>query len=149
MHRYERLSPLKVATKPLHHLGNIRPGDCIVGFSRKMLFQLKREIEMQSQKSIRRAEKRAKRDKKKKQTTQTKDEQENESNKKGTMYSSSSSSSSKHQPQQPLRCCVVYGSLPPEARREQAKLFNTPHNGFDVLVASDAIGMGLNLNIQR
>ena len=44
-----------------------------------------------------------------------------------------------------LRCAVVYGKLPPEIRAEQAALFNDPHSGFDVLVASDAIGMGLNL----
>ncbi|KAI0294676.1 P-loop containing nucleoside triphosphate hydrolase protein [Multifurca ochricompacta] len=48
-----------------------------------------------------------------------------------------------------LRCAVVYGRLPPEIRAEQAALFNDPNSGFDVLVASDAIGMGLNLKIQR
>ena len=44
-----------------------------------------------------------------------------------------------------LRCAVVYGRLPPEIRAEQAALFNNSNSGFDVLVASDAIGMGLNL----
>ncbi|KAN0107604.1 P-loop containing nucleoside triphosphate hydrolase protein [Russula decolorans] len=48
-----------------------------------------------------------------------------------------------------LRCAVVYGRLPPEIRAEQAALFNDPQSGFDVLVASDAIGMGLNLKIRR
>ena len=47
------------------------------------------------------------------------------------------------------KCCVVYGTLPPETRAEQARLFNAEGNGYDVLVASDAIGMGLNLNIGR
>uniref|UniRef100_A0A2P2Q6X4 ATP-dependent RNA helicase SUV3L, mitochondrial n=1 Tax=Rhizophora mucronata TaxID=61149 RepID=A0A2P2Q6X4_RHIMU len=47
------------------------------------------------------------------------------------------------------RCCVIYGALPPETRRQQATLFNDPDNEFDVLVASDAVGMGLNLNIRR
>lgn len=47
------------------------------------------------------------------------------------------------------KCCVVYGRLPPEARAKQAALFNAPDSGFDVLVASDAVGMGLNLNIRR
>ncbi|KAM0944088.1 putative RNA helicase [Dioscorea sansibarensis] len=46
-------------------------------------------------------------------------------------------------------CSVVYGSLPPETRTKQATMFNDQGNGFDVLVASDAIGMGLNLNISR
>lgn len=46
-------------------------------------------------------------------------------------------------------CSVVYGSLPPETRTKQATRFNDANNEFDVLVASDAIGMGLNLNISR
>ncbi len=49
----------------------------------------------------------------------------------------------------PCRVCVVYGALPPEMRRTQARLFNDPDSGYDVLVASDAVGMGLNLNIRR
>ena len=44
-----------------------------------------------------------------------------------------------------LRCAIAYGGLPPETRSEQAKLFNDPDSGYDVMVASDAIGMGLNL----
>lgn len=44
-----------------------------------------------------------------------------------------------------LRCAVIYGRLPPEIRSEQAALFNDPDSGYDVLVGSDAIGMGLNL----
>ena len=48
-----------------------------------------------------------------------------------------------------VKCCIVYGGLPPEARREQARLFNDDKSGWNVLVASDAIGMGLNLAIRR
>jgi ATP-dependent RNA helicase SUPV3L1/SUV3 len=44
-----------------------------------------------------------------------------------------------------LRCAVAYGRLPPEIRSEQAALFNDPKSGYDVIVASDAVGMGLNL----
>ncbi|PQE26623.1 hypothetical protein CJF31_00010593 [Rutstroemia sp. NJR-2017a BVV2] len=47
------------------------------------------------------------------------------------------------------RCAVVYGSLPPETRAQQAALFNDPDNEYDFLVASNAIGMGLNLSIKR
>lgn len=47
------------------------------------------------------------------------------------------------------RCAVVYGSLPPSARRQQAALFNAPRSGVSVLAALDAVGMGLNLAIQR
>lgn len=46
-----------------------------------------------------------------------------------------------------LQCAVAYGSLPPETKSEQAKLFNA--GKLDVMVASDAIGMGLNLKIKR
>jgi ATP-dependent RNA helicase SUPV3L1/SUV3 len=44
-------------------------------------------------------------------------------------------------------CAMVYGSLPPETRAQQARLFNDPDNDYDYLVASDAIGMGLNLYV--
>ncbi|KAL1906988.1 RNA helicase [Sporothrix stenoceras] len=47
------------------------------------------------------------------------------------------------------RCAIVYGSLPPETRAQQAALFNDPDNDYDFLVASDAIGMGLNLEVKR
>ncbi|OSD02131.1 P-loop containing nucleoside triphosphate hydrolase protein [Trametes coccinea BRFM310] len=48
-----------------------------------------------------------------------------------------------------FRCALAYGRLPPEIRSEQAALFNDPQSGYDVLVGSDAIGMGLNLKIKR
>lgn len=46
-----------------------------------------------------------------------------------------------------LRVAVAYGGLPPEVREEQARGFNasSEDGGYDVMVASDAIGMGLNL----
>lgn len=95
---YERLTPLCVSEKALlGDLKQIKRGDCVVAFSRREIFQLKRKIEELT----------------------------------------------------PLKCCVVYGNLPPEIRSLQAKLFNQPDSPFDVLVASDAVGMGLNLNIKR
>ncbi|KZT11157.1 P-loop containing nucleoside triphosphate hydrolase protein [Laetiporus sulphureus 93-53] len=48
-----------------------------------------------------------------------------------------------------MRCAVAYGRLPPEIRSEQAALFNKPNNDYNILVGSDAIGMGLNLKIKR
>ncbi|RHY29417.1 hypothetical protein DYB32_005154 [Aphanomyces invadans] len=75
---YDRRSPLSIETEALKSYANIKKGDCIVGFSRRRIFQ-----------------------------------------------------------------------LPPETRSQQARLFNEPDNGYDILVASDAIGMGLNLNIGR
>jgi ATP-dependent RNA helicase SUPV3L1/SUV3 len=47
------------------------------------------------------------------------------------------------------RCAIIYGGLPPEVRTQQAALFNDPDNDYDYIVASDAIGMGLNLEIRR
>ncbi|GAA5991113.1 hypothetical protein JCM5350_006669 [Sporobolomyces pararoseus] len=46
-----------------------------------------------------------------------------------------------------LKVAVAYGGLPPEVREEQARAFN--QGEYDVLVASDAVGMGLNLKIRR
>ncbi|XP_020259002.1 ATP-dependent RNA helicase SUV3, mitochondrial isoform X2 [Asparagus officinalis] len=94
---YERLSPLVPSKTPLGSFSNIRTGDCIVTFSRRGIYKLKRRIEKEE----------------------------------------------KH------LCSVVYGSLPPETRTKQASKFNDESSEFDVLVASDAIGMGLNLNISR
>lgn len=48
-----------------------------------------------------------------------------------------------------FKCAIIFGSLPSETRSQQANLFNDPNSGYDVLIASDAIGMGLNLNIRR
>ncbi len=42
---------------------------------------------------------------------------------------------------------VIYGALPPEVRRGEAERF--AHGHSDILVATDAIGMGLNLPIRR
>ena len=42
-----------------------------------------------------------------------------------------------------LKCSVVYGRLPSNIRLEQAKQFN--EGSSKILIASDAIGMGMNL----
>lgn len=47
------------------------------------------------------------------------------------------------------KAAIVYGSLPPETRAQQARLFNDPASDYDFLVASDAVGMGLNLFVPR
>ncbi|VAI36599.1 unnamed protein product [Triticum turgidum subsp. durum] len=93
---YERLSPLVPLKSTLGSFSNIKAGDCMVTFSRREIYKLKKKIEM----------------------------------------------AGKH------LCSVVYGSLPPETRT-QATMFNDDASDLNVLVASDAIGMGLNLNISR
>eukprot|EP00127_Corallochytrium_limacisporum_P004748 Clim_evm102s172 gene=Clim_evmTU102s172 len=47
------------------------------------------------------------------------------------------------------KCAVVYGKLPSETRASQAKGFNSQDGTYDIVVATNAIGMGLNLNIRR
>jgi len=46
-----------------------------------------------------------------------------------------------------LRASVIYGNLPPEVRRRQVELFTTGQT--DVVVSTDAIGLGVNLPIKR
>lgn len=92
VHRYERLTPLKVAEESLESDWNkIEPGDCVVTFSRTNIFAVKKLVESVAGR----------------------------------------------------KCAVVYGALPPETRAEQAREFN--EGKAEVLVASDAVGMGLNL----
>ncbi|XP_037574905.1 ATP-dependent RNA helicase SUV3 homolog, mitochondrial [Dermacentor silvarum] len=50
---------------------------------------------------------------------------------------------------QGLECAVIYGGLPPGTKLAQAQKFNDPDHPCKVLVATDAIGMGLNLSIGR
>ena len=98
VHHYERMSELTIEDAPIASLAEVRAGDAVIGFSRRELFVLKREIEASTG----------------------------------------------------LKACVVYGALPPEVRRQQARLFNEgTEGGWPVIVATDAIGMGLNLNIGR
>jgi len=94
--KYKRLCPLRMDTV-LTSYRDIERGDCIVGFNRTDLYQIKQEIERNTS----------------------------------------------------FKCALIYGRLPPENRRTQARLFNKRGTGYDVLVSSDAIGMGLNLNIRR
>ena len=46
-----------------------------------------------------------------------------------------------------VRCSVIYGSLPYDVRHEEARRFAEKET--DIVVATDAIGMGLNLPIKR
>ncbi|XP_059175521.1 ATP-dependent RNA helicase SUV3 homolog, mitochondrial-like isoform X2 [Physella acuta] len=46
-------------------------------------------------------------------------------------------------------CAVIYGSLPPTTKLAQSSKFNDVSSSCKVMVATDAIGMGLNLAIKR
>lgn len=48
-----------------------------------------------------------------------------------------------------IEIAVIYGALPPGTKLAQAMKFNDPENSCNVMVATDAIGMGLNLSIKR
>lgn len=94
VHRYQRLSPLKMASRSLDgNLRNLQKGDCVVAFSVMVIHGLRRAIERAVG----------------------------------------------------CKVAIIYGSLPPETRAQQARLFNDPNNNYDILVASNAVGMGLNL----
>jgi len=41
---YQRMSVLRVDTKPIRSFMDLKPGDCIVGFSKRVLFALKKSI---------------------------------------------------------------------------------------------------------
>lgn len=95
---YDRFTPLEVESAGLGgDYSSVQPGDCIVAFSRRKIYDIKAQVEAAT----------------------------------------------------PHKAAVVYGALPPETRRQQARLFNDPNSAYSVLVASDAVGMGLNLTIRR
>lgn len=96
---YKRLSKLKLIRQPYDLKNDLKPGDCIIAFSSKTLYELRNQInEMTS---------------------------ENREN----------------------RVAIIYGKLPPEVRKAQAKLFN--EGTLPYLVSTNAIGLGLNLKIKR
>ena len=84
--RYKRLSPLYPEKDSLAGIHALRPGDCVVAFSRRQLYKFKATIE------------------------------------RGTEGS--------------LQCAVVYGGLPPAARREQARNFNEPNGAAQVFIVT-------------
>lgn len=93
--RYERLTPLTIEDKALVDYKQIRPGDCIVCFSKDAIFSVSMELESLGHK-----------------------------------------------------VAVIYGTLPPGAKLAQCERFNQQKD-CTVMVATDAIGMGLNLSIKR
>lgn len=88
--RYERLTPLQVASRPWT-LEDLPPRTILVAFSRKTVLGLKADLEKKFNRSV----------------------------------------------------AVVYGNLPPEVRLRQAERFASGE--AEICVATDAIGMGLNL----
>ena len=56
---------------------------------------------------------------------------------------------SRHLEQRGVEVAVIYGSLPPNTKLAMAAKFNDPEDPCKVMVATDAVGMGLNLNVRR
>jgi superfamily II DNA/RNA helicase len=129
----------------------VQPGDCVVAFSRKKIYELKRSIERHSSVvSVNGGEGEGVspgKNLEKKRPAMLNVKSKRLSRKLEALQKQREIAAASHKA--PLKCCVIYGSLPPEARRQQATLFNRPGNSYDVLVASDAVGLGLNLNIKR
>lgn len=132
---YQRMSTLRVDHQPIRSFKDLRPGDCIVGFSKKILFQMKKAIneklDPEYQKQLRNLKLDGKFVKKNKNSKWKK--------------------INKYLDENPLdnKWALIYGNLPPETKKIQARAFNEREDGLNFLVATNAIGMGLNLNIER
>lgn len=96
VHEYERLTKLSVEDSALESLEAVRPGDCIVCFSKRDIYAVSLKLERMGHK-----------------------------------------------------VATIYGTLPPATKLLQSSKFNDPADPVNVLVATDAIGMGLNLAIRR
>jgi len=79
----------------LYNISDIQKGDAVIAFSRKKIYDIKYEIESETNLSI----------------------------------------------------GVIYGMMPPEIRIKTAERFN--NGDIDIIIATDAIGIGLNLDIKR
>jgi hypothetical protein len=90
---FERFNPLEVLPQP-SSISALEPATAIICFSRRDVFEIKRQVEAQT----------------------------------------------------PYRVATIYGSLAPDVRRREARRFREGH--AQILVATDAIGMGLNLPIR-
>ncbi|NXR98581.1 SUV3 helicase, partial [Oxylabes madagascariensis] len=93
---YKRLTPLTVLDYALESLDNLRPGDCIVCFSKNDIYSVSRQIEARG-----------------------------------------------------LECAVIYGSLPPGTKLEQAKKFNDPDDPCKILGALHLLFLTLSTCIRR
>ena len=90
----ERLSPLKIETKPVRSVKDLTRGDALITFSRDGVLRTKQLLRTSG-----------------------------------------------------LKASVIYGGLSPEVRRAETEKFRSGET--DVVIATDAIGMGLNLPIRR
>jgi ATP-dependent RNA helicase SUPV3L1/SUV3 len=132
---YQRLSQLKVDQKPIRSFRDLRVGDWIVGFSKRLLFQMKREINESLDQNFLKRPKNLRANKESSKSFKRKIQKNFEEWMKDNPIEN--------------KWALIYGSLPPETKKTQAIAFNERTEGVKFLVATNAIGMGLNLNINR
>ncbi|KPM11090.1 ATP-dependent RNA helicase SUV3-like protein, mitochondrial-like protein [Sarcoptes scabiei] len=96
IHEYQRLTKLTIEDEALNTLENVKPGDCIVCFSKRDIYNISLKLERMGH-----------------------------------------------------NVATIYGTLPPATKLLQSSKFNDPDDPCKILVATDAIGMGLNLSIRR
>ncbi|OEL34745.1 ATP-dependent RNA helicase SUV3, mitochondrial, partial [Dichanthelium oligosanthes] len=133
---YERLSPLVPLKSPLGSFSNIKAGDCLVTFSRRGIYTLKVGIVEMAVAALL-------------YIMLLHIDDVNIKFHLPFLCCNFSCIQKRIEMEGKHLCSVVYGSLPPETRTKQATMFNDETSDLNVLVASDAIGMGLNLNISR
>lgn len=96
INEYKRLTELNVEDNALESLENVQPGDCIVCFSKRDIYNVSLKLERMGH-----------------------------------------------------NVATIYGTLPPATKLLQCSKYNNPNDPCNILVATDAIGMGLNLSIRR
>jgi ATP-dependent RNA helicase SUPV3L1/SUV3 len=121
--KYERLTPISVLDHALESLDNLQPGDCIVCFSKNDIYSVSRQIEIRGLESA-------------------------------VIYGSLPPGNhwlTSHlchlgwdieRAQKKWNWCELFL---PGTKLAQARKFNDPNDPCKILVATDAIGMGLNL----
>ena len=117
---YKRLTDLVIQDEAVQSLANVQPGDCIVCFS-KQVRPRSYQVGNIRVKHVERL----------------------------TFSPQDIYAVSRGLERMGVDCAVIYGSLPPGAKLGMAAKFNDPDDPCKVLVATDAVGMGLNLNIRR
>ncbi|OTF79633.1 ATP-dependent RNA helicase SUV3-like protein, mitochondrial-like, partial [Euroglyphus maynei] len=89
VHEYKRLTDLNIEDNALESLENVQPGDCIVCFSKRDIYNVSLKLERMGH-----------------------------------------------------NVATIYGTLPPATKLLQCSKYNDPNDPCNVLVATDAIGMG-------
>ncbi|KAF5838453.1 hypothetical protein DUNSADRAFT_2847 [Dunaliella salina] len=136
--QYTRLAPLVVCGEPLGSLSSLQPGDCLVAFSRKKVHALQREVGRRSSHRAAMVYGALPPGARSQQAARFNQQQEQQQQQQQREWSGE------------LRLDEVHlGRVGGEAMSAEGERDEEDDEGCHVLVASDAIGMGLNLSIRR